>query len=105
MTEKPYYDVMAIGTWLYDGQAAREIELLARPAKWASARWVEDARGELVLDEDAPIPKTFDGLVYYVGTTGGGEFPTAEAAMAWASEQPWGAISWQKLEQPRRLRF
>lgn len=38
----------------------------------------------------------------YVGTTGGGEFPTAEAAFAWASEQPWGPIRWRKLKQPRR---
>lgn len=105
MTEKPYYDVVAIGTWLYDGQAAREIELLARPAKWASGRWVENARGELVLDEDVPVPKTSDGLVYYVGTTGGGEFPTAEAAMGWANEQSWGPVRWQWLEQPRRSGF
>jgi hypothetical protein len=87
--ETPYYDVVAIGTWLYDDQVAREIEVLARPAKWASSRWVEDDRGELVLDEDAPIPETADGQVYYVGTTGGGVFPTADAAMGWADEQSW----------------
>lgn len=103
MTHEPYYEVLAIGAWLYDGQVRREIELIARPAKWAGNRWVEDERGALVLDESAPIPQTPDGRVYYVGTTAGGEFATAEEAIAWADDQPWGPVRWRKLAVRRKV--
>jgi hypothetical protein len=63
-----YSRVVAVGTWLYDGTVPRKVELLARPARSAQSRWIEDENtGELIIDEAAPIPETADGLVYYVG--------------------------------------
>jgi hypothetical protein len=67
--------VVAIGTWLYDGKVPHKIELRARPADKAGSRWIEDEQtGEFVIDQDAPVPATPDGFVYYVGATSGGEF-------------------------------
>jgi hypothetical protein len=90
--------VVAVGTWLYDGSVLRNIELRARPAKFFRSRWTEDEQtGDFVLNESAPIPQTDDGLVYYVGATGGGEFLSIADAFAWADEQPWGPVKWVML--------
>lgn len=92
------FKVVAVGTWLYDGSVPRKIELRARPAKFSRSRWSEDKQtGDFVLDERAPIPKTDDGLVYYVGVTGGGEFLSIADAFAWADQQPWGPVKWVML--------
>lgn len=103
MADEPYSEVIAVGSWLYDGSIRREVELLARPAKWAASRWIENAHGSMELDDSAPVPQTPGGRVFYVGATGGGEFATAAEAMAWADNQPWGPVDWRKLEAPRRL--
>lgn len=93
--------VVARGTWLYDGTVPREIELIARPVALASSRWIEDENtGEFVIDERAPVPKTPDGLVYYVGATSGGEFLTMADAIAWADRQPWAPVAWTFLPRP-----
>jgi hypothetical protein len=93
--------VVAIGTWLYDGEVPRKIELLSRPAAEAGSRWIEDEQtGEFIIDESAPVPVTADGLVYYVGATSGGEFLSIDEAIAWADRQPWGPVEWVFL--PRR---
>jgi hypothetical protein len=102
MSDEPYSEVVAVGSWLYEGTARREIDLIARPARWAASRWIEDDRGAAQLNDDAPIPQTSDGRVYYVGTTRGGEFATADEAMAWADNQPWGPVDWRTLKIPRR---
>jgi hypothetical protein len=102
MADEPYSELIAVGSWLYDGSTRREIELTARPANWAASRWMENERGGAELNEAAPIPQTPDGRVYYVGTTEGGEFATADEAMAWADTQPWGPVDWRTLMVPRR---
>lgn len=87
MAHERDWNVVAVGTWLYDGKVPREIELLARPAALARSRWVEDDRtGEFVVDSNAPIPATADGFVYYVGATSGGEFLSVADAIAWADQ-------------------
>jgi hypothetical protein len=92
------FRVVAVGTWLYDGAVPREIELLARPAEFSSFRWMEDEQtGEFVLGESTPVPQTDDGLVYYVGATGGGEFLSITDAIAWADQQAWGPLEWTML--------
>jgi hypothetical protein len=91
------FKVVAVGTYLYAGTSLKRIELLCRPAERANSRWIEDAAGDFVLDQAAPIPSTPDGLVYYVGATSGGEFVTLAAAMAWADAQPWAPIEWNIL--------
>lgn len=100
MDEEPYASVVAIGTWLYDGQVSREIELLARSAKWAHGRWLEDEHGNFVLNEQAPCPETPDGFVYFVGT--GPQFATAQEAISWADAQPWGPVQWRHLGRPQK---
>lgn len=92
--------VVAVGTWLYDGSVPRKIELLARTAEFSSSRWIEDERtGEFLLDESTPVPRTDDGLVYYVGATGSGEFLSMTDAIAWADRQAWGPVEWVMLRK------
>jgi hypothetical protein len=87
--------IVSVGIWLYDGKVPFKIELLSRSARFAASRWIEDAQtGEFIIDEDAPVPATVDGLVYYVGATDGGEFLTMAEALAWADRQPWGPVKW-----------
>jgi hypothetical protein len=96
--ERGEFEVIAIGTWLYDDTVVREIELLARPATSSYSRWIEDKQtGEGIIDEDAAVPATADGKVYYVGATGGGEFLSIAEALAWADKQPWGPVKWAFL--------
>ena len=93
--------MVAVGTWFYDGKVPRTIELLARPAALASSRWIEDEEtGEFVVDANAPIPETADGLVYYVGATSSGEFLSVADAVAWADQQPWGPVQWTFAPRP-----
>ena len=98
MPEELGETVVAIGTWLYDGKVPRKIALRARPVAFAGSRWIEDEQsGEFIINEDAPVPTTADGLVYYVGATGGGEFRSVAEAVAWADQQPWGPVEWSFL--------
>jgi hypothetical protein len=98
MTAPTDFRVVAVGTWLYDGSAPRKIDLLARPAEFSSSRWIEDEQtGEFVLDENAPVPQTDDGFVYYVGATVGGEFLSITDAISWVDRQPWGPVQWENL--------
>ncbi|MFY9627684.1 MAG: hypothetical protein WAK03_05955 [Methylocystis sp.] len=88
-------EIVAIGTWLYDGKTPFKIELYARPANSASSRWIEDAvTGEVIIDDKAPVPATADGFVYYVGATSGPEFLSVTEAIDWADRQPWGPVEW-----------
>jgi hypothetical protein len=101
MAHNNIWTVVAVGTWLYDRRVPRKIELFARPAVMAASRWIEDEEtGEFVVDEDAPVPETADGLVYYVGTTSGGEFLSMADAIAWANQQPWGPVEWVFVKKP-----
>jgi len=94
----------ASGTWLYDSSVPRRIQIWARRAEEAASRYVEDLSGAatssegFVIDDKSPIPATQDGYVYYVGATAGGEFPSVEAAKAWADAQPWGPVVWEDAE-------
>jgi hypothetical protein len=82
----------------HDGSVPRKIELLARPAEFSVSRWIEDDQtGDFVLDESTPVPQTDDGLVYSIGATSGGEFPSIADAIAWADQQPWGPVKWVML--------
>lgn len=99
MPNDDVFNVVAIGTWLYDGTVPRRIELLSKPATMASSRWIEDRQsGEFMIDETAPVPQTQDGLLYQVGATGGGEFFSVAEAIAWADKQPWGPVEWVFLQ-------
>ena len=101
MAHERDWNVVAVGTWLYDGKVPREIELLARPAALARSRWVEDDRtGEFVVDSNALIPATADGFVYYVGATSGGEFLSVADAIVWADQQPWGPVHRVFMQKP-----
>lgn len=99
MAGQTEFQIVAIGVWLYDGTAPREIRLLRRPASRAYSRWVEDESGKAHIDQMTPIPATPDGQVYYIGATGGGEFNTQEEALAWADRQPWGPVTWTFLAE------
>ena len=82
---------VARGIWLYDGTVPRMIEIYARPAKFAWSRFNDDDE----IDETTPIPDTPDGLVYYVGTTSGGDFHTLTDAKRCADAQLWGPVKWE----------
>jgi hypothetical protein len=93
--------VAAKGVWLYDRTVPRTIEIYARPVKFAGSRFQEadehtaaDTFDGFILAEDAPIPVTPDGFVYYLSTASGGEFHSLEEAKKWADAQPWGPVSW-----------
>ena len=74
---------------------------MARSAALVYSRWREDEEtGEFIVDADAPIPVTSDGLVYYVGATSGGEFVSVADAIAWADRQPWGPVQWDFFPKP-----
>jgi hypothetical protein len=95
VSEGSEYVVIAVGTWMYDGTVPHEIQLLARCAKFATSRWVEDQQtGQFVIDQSTAVPVTSDGLVYYVSATQGGEFLSLAEAVAWADRQPWGPVKW-----------
>src|SRR4051794_41022729 len=95
MGDESGYIVVAVGTWMYDGTVPREVQLLARPARFSASRWVENQQnGRFEVDENTPIPTTSDGYVYYVGATGGSEFLSLAEAIAWADRQPWGPVKW-----------
>jgi hypothetical protein len=83
------FKTVAIGTWLYDGTIPRKIEVIAKPARFASSRYDEDDQ----LNDNAPIPTTPDGLIYKC-VPGGGEGATLQEAKAWAEAQPWGPVKW-----------
>jgi hypothetical protein len=80
---------VARGTWLYDGIIPRSIEIVAKPARFASSRYDEDDQ----LDETRPIPNTPDGFVYRCMPSGG-EGHTLEEAKGLTNSQPWGPIKW-----------
>jgi hypothetical protein len=92
--------VVAKGVWLYNRTVPHMIEIYARPAKFAGSRFREPDENtpetDFVLDENAPIPDTPDGFVYYVGATSGGEFHTIEEAKRWADAQLWGPVNWDE---------
>lgn len=87
MTEDP--EIVATGTWLYDGIIAMPICVRSKPAHLHSSRY----DGDDELDDSRPIPVTANGLVYTC-YPGGGEGLTLEEAKASADAQPWGPVSW-----------
>src|SRR5690242_12922963 len=95
--------IAARGIWLYNRTVPHTIEIYAKPAKFARSRFREADENTLalatcdgfVLDENAPIPDTPDGFVYYVGATSGGEFHSIQEAKQWADSQPWGPVHWE----------
>jgi hypothetical protein len=94
--------VAAKGVWFYDRTVPKTIEICAVPAKFARSRFKErdpdddNPLSDFVLDENAPIPDTPDGFVYYVSGTSGGEFHSLEEAKRWADAQLWGPVKWDE---------
>lgn len=83
---------VASGSWLYDGNVRRSVEITAKPVGEASARYDDEEH----LVQSRPIPQTPDGYLYEVGATTGGEFASLAEAKAWADAQPWGPVEWEE---------
>jgi hypothetical protein len=85
------YQTVATGTWMYDGSVPRQIAVLAKLARFACSRydWENDR-----WDENAPIPETLDGFVYYCSLGKSGEYTSIKSAKDWADAQPWGPVKW-----------
>jgi hypothetical protein len=79
---------VAGGTWYYDGNVPRRIDIYAVPVEFAGSRYDDEDH----LDEASPIPETADGHVYV--TAYGGECESLEEARKWADRQPWGPVKW-----------
>lgn len=87
--EQRGYRKAATGTWLYDRSVPMKIEVWAKPAHFACARFDEDDH----LIESRPIPETKDGFLYFL-VPGSGEYMTVEDAKAAADAKPWGPVKW-----------
>ena len=83
------YGKVATGTWLYDRSVPMKIEVWAKPARFAGARFDGDDH----LIESRPIPETKDGFLYFL-LPRSGEYLTIEEAKAAADAKPWGPIKW-----------
>ena len=89
--------LVARGVWLYAGTVPRKIEVRSRPARLAGSRFKEaenvleepQTRDGFVLDPEAPMPDTPDGLVYHLSLGGPGDSCTLAEAKEWADKQPW----------------
>jgi len=86
-------EIVATGTWLYDNEVPRPISVMRKPAQYADSRydWENDR-----WNDDAPIPATIDGFVYYCSVGASGEHLSVEDAKVWASNQSWGPVNWSK---------
>jgi hypothetical protein len=83
--------VVATGVWLYDRTVPHRVDVILKPAHFASSRYDDDDQ----LDEIQPIPETIDGYLYYLVTGGlGRDFFSLADAKAWADAQPWGPVEW-----------
>lgn len=81
-------NIVATGTWFYDGTVPRRVTIYTWPARFSGSRFDDDGQ----LDESKPIPVTPDGLVYRCDL--GGEASTLEEAKALFDAQPWGPAIW-----------
>ena len=87
--EQRGYRKVATGIWHYDRSVPMKIEVWAKPARFAYARFDEEDH----LIESGPIPDTKDGFLYF-SLPGSGEYLTIEEAKTAADAQPWGPIKW-----------
>jgi hypothetical protein len=87
-------EIVASGTWLYDGLVPKRTYVLARDfdVQWElnnTEGWTEPG--------DGPAEPGPDGLYYYVSGTG--PFASIAEAKAWAEEK-WGPVRWDgRLKQ------
>ena len=91
--------VVAVGTWLMMDRSRAKLSCspVLRSSQFSAVGSRTIRRGDFVLDESTPVPQTDDGLVYSIGATSGGEFPSIADAIAWADQQPWGPVKWVML--------
>lgn len=82
--------VVARGTFLYDGTAPMDVQIVGHDFDYHYATAQED---ELEPGQE-PTPLGEDGLLYQVRPGGSPLFQTVQAAKAWADEQPWGPVKW-----------
>jgi hypothetical protein len=88
-----HWVVVATGVWLYDGIVPHQIAAVAVPSEFAPSRHDEDGN----LDESRPVSTTEDAHVYFFSPPAGAEFNSLREAMAWADQQPWGPVKWEKI--------
>jgi hypothetical protein len=88
------------GTWLYDGSVPTRTQIVAYNFDLEHAyaleeldHVVEDHGGE-PYDVGQPRPMGPDGVLYRAQN--GPLFDTIEEAKAWAGQQPWGPITWDR---------
>jgi hypothetical protein len=87
-------NVVATGTWYYDGSVPRRIEVYKKEARFASSRFNRDTDDEPTIDESQPIPVTIDGYLYYCLFGSSDEHLSVDEVKAWADAQPWGPVKW-----------
>lgn len=83
------HEVVATGTWLYDGTVPTRMMIYKVPARLAPTRYNDDDE----LDESSPVPETPDGFIY-VPSSGSDFGWTIDEAKRAADRSPWGPVNW-----------
>ena len=92
---------VAVGTWLYGGVAPQRAIIVACNFDRAHAMALDEigyaAEHEVELEPPGdPRALGPDGVFYHVANTTCPDFDTIAEAKAWADNQPWGPVAWDR---------